>query len=93
MRDKALIVLSVQACVRVARLLIRLSVPHIHAPAMNDQKLIRKLALVIVVKLALLTALWWHFVRDHDRVLEADSVAVHIGARPQPTTEGTSHGQ
>ena len=52
---------------------------------MNDQKLIRKLAL--------LTALWWHFVRDHDRVLEADSVAVHIGARPQPTTEGTSHGQ
>ncbi|MCI4431553.1 MAG: hypothetical protein JHC40_20590 [Burkholderiales bacterium] len=50
----------------------------------DEQRLLRHLVIAVTVKLALLTALWWLFVRD-DRVhVDADQtaaqMAAHIGA-------------
>jgi hypothetical protein len=56
-----------------------------------DKTLARKLALVLLLKLALLLALWWGFVREQRVTVDADEVAVQLlqgvptpaqGARP-----------
>jgi hypothetical protein len=46
----------------------------------DEQRLLRHLVIAVTVKLALLTALWWLFVRD-DRVhVDADQTAAQMGA-------------
>jgi hypothetical protein len=56
-----------------------------------DKTLARKLALVLLLKLALLLALWWGFVREQRVTVDADNVAAQLlqgvptpaqGARP-----------
>ena len=45
----------------------------------DQQRLLRHLAIVVTVKIAFLTALWWLFVRD-DRVrVDADRTATQMG--------------
>ncbi len=43
-----------------------------------DKTLTRKLALVLLLKLALLMALWWGFVREQRVTVDADKVAAQI---------------
>jgi hypothetical protein len=44
----------------------------------DESRLVRHLAIAILVKLALLVALWWVFVRDHR--VDADRAASQISA-------------
>ena len=45
-----------------------------------ERRLVRHLAIAIVLKLAVLAALWWAFVRD-DRVgVDAEAAAAHVDA-------------
>jgi hypothetical protein len=41
----------------------------------SDQALVKKLAIVLVLKLAVLVVLWWFFVRDQRVVVDSSSVA------------------
>jgi hypothetical protein len=43
-----------------------------------DKTLARKLVLVLLVKLALLLALWWGFVRGQRATVDADKVAAQL---------------
>lgn len=43
-----------------------------------DPTLARKLALVLLLKLALLLALWWGFVREQRVTVDADKVAAQL---------------
>lgn len=44
----------------------------------QDKTLVRKLAVVFVIKLAVLTALWWGFVRDQRVVVDDHGVAAQL---------------
>jgi hypothetical protein len=56
---------------------------------LSDPSLLRKLALVLALKLVLLLALWWLFVRDQGVTVDANNVAAQLlHAAPQPT-QGT----
>ena len=44
----------------------------------QDKTLAKKLALVLVVKLAVLMALWWFFVREQHVVVSGDDVATQL---------------
>jgi hypothetical protein len=53
---------------------------------LRDRTLVRKLAVVLVVKLAVLTGLWWGFVREQRVPVDTDSAALQmLGSRPVPT--------
>jgi hypothetical protein len=43
-----------------------------------DKTLARKLALVLLLKFALLLALWWGFVREQRVTVDADKVAAQL---------------
>jgi hypothetical protein len=52
-----------------------------------DRALVRKLAVVLVIKLAVLTGLWWVFVRDQRVAVDTGSAASQmLGTRPAPTS-------
>lgn len=54
---------------------------------LQDQTLVRKLAVVLVIKLAVLTGLWWGFVREQRVPVDTDSAAQQLlGSRPALTT-------
>jgi hypothetical protein len=55
-----------------------------------DKTLTRKLALVLLVKLALLLALWWGFVRDQRVTVDADKVAVQLLQNSPTPTRGVT---
>ena len=44
----------------------------------QDRTLVRKLALVLVIKLAVLMALWWFFVRDQRVSVDGEGVATRL---------------
>jgi hypothetical protein len=44
----------------------------------QDKTLVKKLALVLVIKLAVLMALWWFFVREQHVVMSGDDVATQL---------------
>jgi len=44
----------------------------------QDRALVKKLALVLVIKLALLIALWWVFVRDQRVSVDGEGVATQL---------------
>lgn len=51
----------------------------------RDRFLVRKLALVLVIKLAVLAGLWWGFVRDQRVAVTTDRATAQIlGTRPTP---------
>jgi hypothetical protein len=43
-----------------------------------DKTLTKKLALVLLLKLALMLVLWWGFVREQRVTVDADKVAVQL---------------
>lgn len=53
----------------------------------QDRSLVRKLTTVLVIKLAVLTALWWFFVRDQRVPMDVDAAASQmLGAKPAPAS-------
>ena len=44
----------------------------------NDKTLLKKLAIALVIKLVLLTALWWGFVRDQRVAVDSDAAAAQL---------------
>jgi hypothetical protein len=44
----------------------------------QDKSLVRKLAVVLVIKLAVLMALWWFFVREQHVAVNGDDVATQL---------------
>lgn len=44
----------------------------------QDKTLVRKLAIVLVIKLIVLTALWWGFVREQRVVVDDNAAAVQL---------------
>lgn len=66
-------------------------------PIVSNRKLVRELVLIVVIKLILITALWWGFVRDAKVPVEAGSIASRF-VTPEPikqqhTTDGEHDGQ
>ncbi|MDI3490496.1 MAG: hypothetical protein RBS10_05810 [Thauera propionica] len=62
----------------------------------SDQGLLRHLTLVVVIKLALITALWWAFIRDAKVTVDPGAMAAQVVApasTKQHTTSGETHGQ
>jgi 4-amino-4-deoxy-L-arabinose transferase-like glycosyltransferase len=48
----------------------------------QDRRLVRHLAIAVALKLAVLAALWWAFVRDERVSVDAAATAAHLGAQP-----------
>lgn len=55
---------------------------------LSNQSLVKKLATVLVFKLAVLLALWWFFVRDARVTVDGNGVATQF-LLPTAPTEGT----
>ena len=54
----------------------------------SDKSLLRKLALVLVLKLAILLALWWFFVREQGISVDESGVAAQFLQPASQTPEG-----
>lgn len=53
---------------------------------LSDRLLMRKLAVVLAIKLVVLTGLWWGFVREQRVPVDTDTAATQLlGHRPAPT--------
>ena len=50
----------------------------------NEQRLWPQLTIAVAVKLALLAALWWCWVRDASVRVDAEQVAAQMAAPPWP---------
>ncbi len=48
----------------------------------QDKMLVKKLAVVLVIKLAVLVALWWGFVREQRVLVDGDVAAAQILGTP-----------
>ena len=57
---------------------------------LSDQTLLRKLALVLVLKVAILLALWWVFVRQQHVAVDDNGVAAQLLHPPIALTQGTT---
>lgn len=56
-----------------------------------DSRLVRHLALAVLLKLAVLAALWWWLVRDARVSVDAQAAAAHVAApAADPTSEGVA---
>ncbi len=56
-----------------------------------DTGLIRKLAVVLILKIAVLALLWWGFVREQRVTVDAGSVATQLLQRVQIPATGVKH--
>ena len=54
-----------------------------------DKNLFNKLAMALVLKLAILMGLWWAFVRDHRVALDGNSVAAQFLTPVASTAQGS----
>lgn len=52
-----------------------------------NKRLLRHLAFAVVIKLAVLTGLWWVFVRDSRVVVDAEVIANRVGTPTQISGE------
>ena len=62
----------------------------------TDRRLVREITLVIVLKLILITALWWAFIRDAKVAVDPGAMAAQVVApasSKRHTTSGETHGQ
>ena len=51
---------------------------------MTDRRLVRHLKLAVVLKVAVLLALWWAFVRDARVPVDAEAARLHLSPAPLP---------
>ena len=62
------------------------------APPVSDHRLVRELVWVVVIKLALITALWWGFVHDAKVPVDTGHMAAQLiapaTAKPQHPVTG-----
>ena len=62
----------------------------------TDRRLVRDITVVIVVKLILITVLWWAFIRDAKVAVDPGAMAAQVVAPASSklhTTSGETHGQ
>jgi len=59
-------------------------IDHSQGMKSDDRRLIRHLAMAVVLKLLLLCALWWVFVRDAHVTIDAEQTAEHMGVGMTP---------
>ncbi len=62
----------------------------------TDHRLLREIVVVILIKLVLLTGLWWAFIRDHKVSVDGHAMAAHAsageaGGTPIPDGETDGH--
>jgi hypothetical protein len=62
-------------------------------PAPRRSSLLRDIGVVVVIKLLVLTALWWNFVRDQRVEVQADQPALPWMATDTPSAESKPHDQ
>ncbi|NMG47181.1 hypothetical protein GO613_03580 [Azoarcus communis] len=66
-------------------------------PRLTDRRLVRDLVWVVILKLIVITALWWGFVREFRVPVDHDAMAVQLAAplpaKQQTHTDGEPHGQ
>ena len=53
-----------------------------------DRALLRRLGIALMLKLAILTAIWWAFVRHHAVDIQANGVAERFLGTPVVTAKG-----
>lgn len=56
----------------------------------RDRQLLRKLATVLAIKLLLLTALWWGFVREQRVPVDTDTAARQMLGAAHPARENAT---
>jgi hypothetical protein len=62
-------------------------------PTPRRSSLLRDIGVVVVIKLLVLTALWWTFVRDQHIEVQADQPALPWMATTAPSAESQPHDQ
>ncbi len=55
----------------------------------SDQSLLKKLAPLLLLKLAILLLLWWGFVREQRVAVDDSGVAAQLLQAASPKTQGT----
>lgn len=63
---------------------------------LSDRRLVREITLVIIVKLALVAALWWAFVREATVPVDSAAMAaqtITAASSKRQTTSGVPDGQ
>lgn len=63
---------------------------------LSDQGLLRHLVVVVLIKLVLITALWWAFVRESRVSVDSAAMAAQVSTAALPLhqpTPGETHGQ
>ena len=60
---------------------------------LRDRRLRKELTIILIVKIAAISALWWCFVRDTRVAVDSTSAARHLGTAPQPQIHPTRQGQ
>ncbi|WP_114649437.1 cytochrome oxidase putative small subunit CydP [Pseudothauera hydrothermalis] len=58
----------------------------------SDRKLLREIVVVVVLKLVLIAALWWGFIRDHKVEVDSARMAVHAAGGLQQPDDGETDG-
>jgi len=58
----------------------------------SDRKLLREIVVVVALKLVLIAALWWVFIRDHKVEVDAARMAVHAAEGLQQPDDGETDG-
>ncbi|MCK9258979.1 MAG: hypothetical protein RBT39_03985 [Azoarcus sp.] len=65
--------------------------------SLSDRKLVRELVLIVLIKLVLITALWWVFVREEKVPVVPDSIAARFAppaaVKQQISIDGEHDGQ
>ncbi|MEY8876547.1 MAG: cytochrome oxidase putative small subunit CydP [Leptothrix sp. (in: b-proteobacteria)] len=59
----------------------------------DENRLLRHLITAVVIKLAVLTLLWWAFVRDDRPAVDAEQAAQHLGSHEPTRAVGTNPGE
>ncbi|HEX5784370.1 MAG TPA: hypothetical protein VFY35_06545 [Burkholderiaceae bacterium] len=72
---------------------VRPAASSVHRPWHRSPSLLRHIGVVLVVKLLVLTALWWAFVRDQRVQVQADQPALPWLSTDAPSAERNPHGQ
>jgi cbb3-type cytochrome oxidase subunit 3 len=63
---------------------------------LSDQGLLRHLVVVVLIKLVLITTLWWVFIRDARVSVDSAAMAAQVSTsalRLHQPTPGDTHGQ
>lgn len=58
----------------------------------SDRKLLHEIVVVVVLKLVLITALWWVFIHDHKVEVDTARMAVHATGGVQQPDDGETNG-